>query len=377
MSLTGRIYRGQIDFDFPRANRRVLIASAVLIIVSIGALFVQGLNLSVDFVGGTVWEVPSDTLTQDEALAELAKFDADSGSKVQVATDANDVRIVRVQSDVTDQQESTDITKGLAEAGGLEVTEVETNFVGPTWGRTVTRQAAKAFVIFLILVSIFISARLEWRMAVGAITALIHDVIITVGVYSLFQFDVTPPTVIAILTILGYSLYDTIVVFDRAQENQARYANTGNYTFRQLSRRSLNQVFMRSINTTVTALMPVVAMLVIGALIYGQATLAEFSIALLVGLLTGAYSSIVVATTVLEWLKEREPQFVKIHKRIIDRGGDPNDTRWIEHARRRRAKPGAQASARDGGMATVAATADRAELYERPHPPRPRKKSKR
>ena len=139
MSLTGRIYRGQIDFDFPRANRRVLIASAVLIIVSIGALFVQGLNLSVDFVGGTVWEVPSDTLTQDEALAELAKFDADSGSKVQVATDANDVRIVRVQSDVTDQQESTDITKGLAEAGGLRTRgrwcSSSTTWRTTTWSR--------------------------------------------------------------------------------------------------------------------------------------------------------------------------------------------------------------------------------------------------
>lgn len=374
MSLTGRIYRGQIDFDFPRINRKLLIGSAVLIIISIGAVLTQGLNLSVDFVGGTVWEVPSDTLTQDEATAALAEFDADSGSKVQVATDANDVRIVRVQSDVTDQQESLEITKALATAGGLDVTEVETNFVGPTWGKTVTRQAAKAFVIFLILVAVFISARLEWRMAVGAITALIHDVILTVGVYALFQFDVTPPTVIAVLTILGYSLYDTIVVFDRAQENQARYTKTGQYTFTQLSRRSLNQVFMRSINTTVTALMPVIAMLVIGALFYGQATLAEFSIALLVGLVTGAYSSIVVATTVLEVLKEREPQFVKIRQRITDRGGDASETRWIEHSRKSRA---AQASARSAGeVATVSATADRAELYERSHPPRPRKKTK-
>ncbi|MEZ5381035.1 MAG: protein translocase subunit SecF [Microthrixaceae bacterium] len=385
MSLKGRIYRGQIDFDFPRINRKLLIVSGVLLILSAGALITQGLNLSVDFVGGTVWEVPSDDLTQDGASEVLAASDADSGSKVQVATDANNTRIVRVQSGVTEQSEAAKITKDLADAGGVEVTEVETNFVGPTWGRTVTRQAAKAFVIFLILVSVFISVRLEWRMAVGAIAALIHDVIITVGVYAIFQFDVTPPTVIAVLTILGYSLYDTIVVFDRAQENQARYAKTGNYTFIQLSRRSLNQVFMRSMNTTITALMPVVSMLIIGAVVYGQATLSEFSIALLVGLLSGAYSSIVVASTVLEWLKEREPQFVKIRQRITDRGGDPDDTRWVEHARRRRAERRSQASARgDAGTLVGAgagvvdpAVAERADLYERPHPPRPRKKTKR
>ncbi|MFZ1440485.1 MAG: protein translocase subunit SecF [Candidatus Microthrix subdominans] len=378
MSTHGRIYRGQIDFDFPRINRRLLIMSGVLILISLGALFTRGLNLSVDFVGGTVWEVPSDTLTQDEATAVLADADAAAGSKVQVVTDANNVRIVRVQSDLTNQKASAKVTADLAKAGDVKVTDVETNFVGPTWGKTVTRQAAKAFVIFLVLVSVFITARLEWRMAVGAITALLHDVIITLGMYSLFQFDVTPPTVIAVLTILGYSLYDTIVVFDRSQENQARYTKTGHYTFITLSRRSLNQVFMRTMNTTITALMPVIAMLVIGAGFYGQATLSEFSIALLIGLVAGAYSSIVIATTLLEWLKEREPQFVKIRQRIIDRGGDPDDTRWVEYSKRRSAAKLPQGSMRHEG--TVAAgnrAAERADLYERPHPPRPRKKTKR
>ncbi|MFZ1277261.1 MAG: protein translocase subunit SecF [Candidatus Microthrix parvicella] len=377
MSTYGRIYRGQIDFDFPRINRRLLIMSAVLIMISLGAFFARGLNLSVDFVGGTVWEVPSDTLTQDGATAVLADADVAAGSKVQVVTDANNVRIVRVQSDLTNQRESAKVTAELAQAGDVKVTDVETNFVGPTWGKTVTRQAAKAFVIFLVLVSVFITARLEWRMAVGAITALLHDVIITLGMYALFQFDVTPPTVIAVLTILGYSLYDTIVVFDRSQENQARYTKTGHYTFITLSRRSLNQVFMRTMNTTITALMPVIAMLVIGALYFGQATLAEFSIALLIGLVTGAYSSIVIATTILEVLKEREPQFVKIRQRIIDRGGDPTDTRWVEHSRK--AQPGRsdQRSVRAGEPVMAGGTIDRAELYERPHPPRPRKKTKR
>ena len=377
MSLYGRIYRGQIDFNFPRINRRLLVLSAVLIIVSLGAIITQGLNLSVDFVGGTVWEVPSKTLTQGQATEVLAKNGAASGSKIHVATDANNVRLVRVQSGVTDQKESAKITKDLAEAAKVKVTQVETNFVGPTWGKTVTRQAVKAFIIFLILVGIYISASLEWRMAISAIIPLIHDLILTVGLYALFQFEVTPPTVIAVLTILGYSLYDTVVVFDRSLENQARYTKTGNYTFTQLSRRSLNQVFMRTMNTTITALMPVIAMLVIGALYFGQATLAEFSIALLIGLVTGAYSSIVIATTILEVLKEREPQFVKIRQRIIDRGGDPTDTRWVEHSRK--AKPGrsAQGSVRAGEPVLAGGTIDRAELYERPHPPRPRKKTKR
>ena len=154
MSLYGRIYRGQIDFNFPRINRRLLVLSAVLIIVSLGAIITQGLNLSVDFVGGTVWEVPSKTLTQGQATEVLAKNGAASGSKIQIATDANNVRLVRVQSGVTDQKESAKITKDLAEAAKVKVTQVETNFVGPTWGKTVTRQAVKAFIIFLILVLI-------------------------------------------------------------------------------------------------------------------------------------------------------------------------------------------------------------------------------
>jgi preprotein translocase subunit SecF len=202
-----------------------------------------------------------------------------------------------------------------------------------------------------------------------------------VGVYSVFQIQVSPATVISFLTILGFSLYDTIVVFDRVQENSVRLGRTGQYTYTAIMRRSLNQVLMRSVNTTFITLLPVVSMLVVGQMVYGQATLGDFSLALLIGLASGAYSSLFIASPLTAYLKEREPRFIEIRKRLVAKGVDVNDTAWHgvttgSVAARRQAPAAAGATA-----GTATATAARPESQVDPatfggHPPRPRKKKR-
>ena len=185
---------------------------------------------------------------------------------------------------------------------------VSVTSVSSTWGRSITEKAVRALVIFLILVALFIAWRLEWRMALAAIVAMLHDVLISIGVYSLLRFEVTPATVVAFLTILGFSLYDTIVVFDKVKENAERFAGSRT-PYADVVNVSMNQVLMRSINTTLAAVLPVLSLLVLGAGILGATTLREFALALLVGLITGSYSSIFIASPLLAMLKEREPRY--------------------------------------------------------------------
>ncbi len=237
----------------------------MLVVVSIGALFTRGLNLAIDFEGGSVWEIPSKTMTSAQAIDVLGEFNKADGAKVQVATDAKGTRILRVQADSTDIKQSQEIADAYAKKANVKPDDVGTNTVGPSWGSEITKQAGKSLIIFLVLIAAYISWQLEWRMAVAALIAVLHDVIVTIGIYALFQFEVTPATVISFLTILGYSLYDTIVVYDRVQENSARYDRSGQYTYTGVMRRSMNQVLMRSVNTTTVSLLPVASMLLIGS----------------------------------------------------------------------------------------------------------------
>lgn len=379
MSFFSRVYRGNTDFNFPKFYRRVLIVSGVLIAISIVSFFTRGLNLSIDFRGGTVWEIPSKTMTTADANKILADRNLDNGAKVQKVVDADGQRIIRVQADVAKLSESSEISAEFAKAANLDVKKIGSNVVGPSWGEAITNQAIKALVVFLILVSIYIAIQLEWEMAVGALVALVHDIIITVGVYSVAGFEVTPATVVSFLTILGFSLYDTIVVYDRVLENDARLSRTGAYTFETIMRRSLNQVLMRSVNTTMMAILPVVSMLIVGAVIFGEATLEDFSIALLVGLISGVFSSIAIASPVLVYLKEREPKYMKIRERIAAKGGDPDDTTWHDPRALRPTMAFAGATAVPGGQSSgrPADNAIAAAQYDRPHPPRPRKNKRR
>jgi preprotein translocase subunit SecF len=356
-----------------------LTVSAVLVAISLGSLLTRGLRLSIDFRGGAVWEVPSKTMSTKDAVEVLTKYDKEGGAKVQTAVDADGRRIVRVQAEKSKNvKENEAIAQALAEKAGLKVEQVGTNSVGPSWGASITRDAAKALVVFLIVIALYISWQLEWRMAVSALAAVVHDVIVTVGVYSIFQFEVTPATVISFLTILGYSLYDTIVVYDRVQENTERYDRTGQYTYTAIMRRSLNQVLMRSLNTTLVALLPVISILLIGGVAFAQPVMKDFSLALFVGLLTGAYSSLAIASPLVVFLKEREPKYRRVRDRARDRGGAEAvaaaDHIVVDHGvvvAPVYVPIGADATARQ------TATAVKASQYQRATPPRPRKQGKR
>mgnify|MGYP000240468937 CR=1 FL=1 len=328
MGVLSDVYRGHNDFDFPRWWKRVGIVSTVLVVISLGSMFARGLNLSIDFEGGSIWEIPSQTFTEAQAATALKPFGDNAMERFQEATTTEGGRVVRVSGRVSSVTEGAKAADALAKAADLPQGEVKVNTVGPSWGSDITGQAQLSLIVFIVLVAAYIAWRLETRMAAAAIIAVVHDIIITVGVYSVFQIEVTPATVISFLTILGFSLYDTIVVYDRVQENATRLGRSGQYTYTSIMRRSLNQVFMRSVNTTMVTIIPVLSILIVGQVVFGQETLGDFSLALLIGLVSGTYSSLFVAPPLTAWLKEREPRWTQIRERLVAKGLDITDTTW-------------------------------------------------
>ena len=324
MNLLRTLYRGEHSFDFPAMWKKGLAVSIALVIISVAALGIRGLNLGIEFEGGTSWEVEAPGASVADARDALSGTDAESGKIQTVGTDS-----IRVRADVDDSADVLDITARLADFAGVEASDVSVTTVGPSWGDQITGKARNALIWFFVIVAGYIAIRLEWKMAIGALVAVAHDILISVGVYAVFQFEVTPATVIAFLTIMGYSLYDTIVVYDKVREITARVGATGRYTYTEMMNLALNQVLARSINTTITSIIPVLSMLVIGSFILGATTLQEFSIALLVGLLVGGYSSLFVASAVVARLKEQEPEYQQIAKKVAKRGGGDEGTRRI------------------------------------------------
>ena len=211
------VYQNRNDFNFIKTFRWGLIVAAVICVISITSLVTRGLNLGIDFEGGSVWELPTNGASVDDARDVMTDA-GESGAKIQLVTAADGTERFRIQADVTTQEQTSEITRALADLAGVGTDEVTVNTVGPSWGDEITEQALRALIFFFIAISLYISIRLEWKMAVGALVSMVHDLLLSVGVYSILQIEVTPATLISFLTILGYSLYDTIVVFDRAQE---------------------------------------------------------------------------------------------------------------------------------------------------------------
>jgi preprotein translocase subunit SecF len=319
-----RLYRGETSFDFVGRRRWWFLLSTVLIVAGVVSLGVRGFNLGITFKGGTAWTVKAPGVTQTQAVdaVEAAGLSvptveilgSGSSQQVRVTADLNSL------SAAARKAETTKVSTTLAKLAKLSATTVATTTVGPTWGGQVTQKAVIALITFLVLVAIYISVRFEPKMAVGAFVALLHDLLITAGVYSLFGFQVTPDTVIAVLTILGYSLYDTVVVFDRVRDNSRGLGASGRMTYSDMVNLSMNQTLARSINTSLVAILPVLAVLLIGAELLGATTLQNYGLALFVGLLSGAYSSIFIASPILAILKEREPRYVAVRQRIETRG---------------------------------------------------------
>jgi len=296
-TLRHRLYHGETSFDFIGKRNIWFIASAVVIGIGIFSLVTQGLNLGIDFKGGVAWTVK----TRNPSVSSMRDAVRPFGlGEAQIQTTGNDT--IKIESKHLSQAKQDEVTAAVAKEAKVPAEQVSVTEVGPSWGKAVTNKARTALIVFFILIAAYISFRFEWKMAVSAIVAVIHDILVTVGIYSLSRFEVTPATVVAFLTILGYSLYDTIVVFDRVKENERRIAAAG-LGAADLVNISTNQVLMRSLNTSLSALLPVMSLLVVGAWLLGQVTLLEFALALLIGMLTGAYSSIFIATPVFGILK--------------------------------------------------------------------------
>lgn len=362
-SVWHRLYVGDTAVDFVGRTWLWFAISAAVIVLGMVSLGIRGLNFGIDFEGGTSWEAQAPGVSVSEARDALRPLGL-GDAKIQVIGDD----LLRVQASIEGKVDTAKVTNKLAELGHTSPSTVSTNEVGPSWGKEITNKAQRALVFFLIAIMIYISLRFEWKMALATVAALIHDLLVTIGVYSLSGFEVTPATVIAVLTILGYSIYDGIVVFDKVDENTRGLAASGRMTYGEMVNLSLNQVLMRSLNTSITALLPVLSLLVVGGFILGATTLQDFALALLIGVLSGAYSSIFIASPMLAKLKEREARYAGIKARLAARGG---------LAAAPLTPAAAAAMAGSGGGASEGTDA---EPRPRPAPrpaPRPRKKGKR
>jgi preprotein translocase subunit SecF len=308
-------YHERTNFDFTGRPWRWAILSGTLLLIAVVAMFTRGLNLGIDFEGGTSWQVPVQGKSASvgdvrDVLRPLGLGDA----KVLVL-EGDSGESVRVQSEEVNPAEEGQVSDALAQYGGVTRNDVSVDTVGPTFGDQVRNNAIKALIVFFVVVAAYLAFRFEWKMAVAAIVAVAHDIVITVGVYALTGFEVTPATVVAFLTILGFSMYDTVVVFDKVKENEATLGTVRGDSYSRMANRSTNQVLMRSLSTSLVAVLPVASLLFVGAGLFGALVLRDFALALFVGILTGAYSSIFVATPLLAWWKEREPRFRSLRER--------------------------------------------------------------
>jgi preprotein translocase subunit SecF len=315
-----RLYRGETSFDFVGRRRLWYLLSGIIIVAGLVSMGTKGFNFGIDFKGGQSWEVtaPNASFTAVQNAVQNAGV---TGAQVEILGH----RTVQVEADLN----SLSPTKRAADEGAVSAvlgrlghtpaSEVSFSDVGPTWGSQITDKAILAVLVFFVVVVAYITLRFEWKMAIAALIAVLHDLLVTAGVYSLTGFQVTPDTVVAVLTILGYSLYDTVVVFDRVGENTKGFGASGRMTYEDVVNLSMNQTLARSMNTSLVAILPVLSVLIIGAQILGATTLQYFGLALVIGLTSGAYSSIFIASPILSAMKEREPRYQNIRQKLANR----------------------------------------------------------
>ena len=323
----GRLYRGETSFNFIGKRKIWYSFSGLLILASAATLFTQGLHLGIEFKGGSSFTVTS--ANASVSSAESAVTEAGITSQIIVQKIGNDK--VRVQTNALTSVQQTAVEDKLATKFGVSVDSIDSQIIGPSWGAEITRKALYGLFGFLIVVMLYLAMAFESKMAIAAIIAVIHDVFITVGIYALVGFEVTPATVIGFLTILGYSLYDTVVVFDKVRENTRGIAANGKSTYSQAANLAVNQTLVRSFNTSFIALLPVGSILFVGAGLLGAGTLQDLSLALFIGLATGTYSSIFIATPILAALREREPAMQALAKRVGNRGDKVVETSVLDN----------------------------------------------
>ncbi len=300
------LYTGKRSVDFVGRQKTWYAVSGILIALALVGIFARGLNFGIEFRGGSEFRINGVTNTQGyEGTAQKAVSSAGiSGNVVTTVIGGNSVR---VQTEAAGEHNDAAKT-ALGKAFGVQAKDVSASLIGPSWGQSVSSKAIQALIVFLVLVALVMAIYFRtWTMAVAGLVALIHDLVITVGIYALFGFEITPSSMIGFLTILGYSLYDTVVVFDKVRENTAAAMANRRVTYTQAANLAVNQTLVRSVNTTVVALLPIAAILFIGFTRLGPGTLLDLSLALFVGIAVGAYSSIFIATPLLVDLRRREP----------------------------------------------------------------------
>jgi preprotein translocase subunit SecF len=313
--LGGRLYTGQTSIDIIGKKRRWYAFSGLLILLSLGALTLQGLHLGIEFKGGASYTITKSGADLNPALEAISQAEVPGEPIVQsIGQDK-----IRVQTGSLTNAQSATLQDALASKYAVSINSIDTQIIGPSWGKEITRKAVYGLLGFILVVMLYLAMAFEPKMAIAAIVAVIHDVFITVGIYALVGFDVTPATVIGFLTILGYSLYDTVVVFDKIRENTRSITATGKSTFSEAANLGVNQTLIRSMNTSLIALLPVASILFVGAGLLGAGTLKDISLALFIGLAAGTYSSVFIAPPILATLREREPAMQALAKRVASR----------------------------------------------------------
>jgi preprotein translocase subunit SecF len=311
------LYTGKRSIDFVGRQKTWYTVSAILLVLAAVGLFGRHLNVGLEFRGGSEFRVSSVTnLNNFEMRGKTAIGTLDTGSDVvvtKIGTNTVRIQTEKFQNTLTDR-----VKTALAREFSVSENKITANTIGASWGASVSQKAITALIWFLVLVSLVLAAYFRtWKMSGAALIALAHDLVITVGIYALAGFEVTPASVIGFLTILGYSLYDTVVVFDKVRENTLAAEGNGRLSYSQAANQAVNQTLVRSINTSVVALLPVASILGIGYFLLGPGTLLDLSLALFVGIAVGTYSSIFIATPVLADLREREPAMKELKKRAM------------------------------------------------------------
>jgi preprotein translocase subunit SecF len=363
----GRLYRGEVSFDFVGRQKLWYTISGLILLLSLVGVFGRGLNFTVDFKGGSVITIPASSVSSISRVQSAVSTTGDGQGAIVQHVGSGSSATWQVQTGKLDYSQGLKVQSELAKELGVSQSKISVNFVGASWGSQISQKALQALIAFLIVIVIYLSIAFEWRMAVAALIALAHDIVITIGIYALAGFPVSPATVIGLLTILGYSLYDTVVVFDKVRENTAGLLGSARSTYSQAANLALNQTLVRSINTSVIALLPVAAILFIGGGLLGAGELNDLALVLFVGMLSGTYSSIFIATPVLADLKERDPQYKALAKRVAQRASGTRAARRAGAKTPRAAVAGAGAAAAAGTVAGGSAAvldADDADLQD-------------
>ncbi len=314
-----RLRTGNFEFDILGRKRTWFIISGIIIAISVGSLATRRINAGLEFRGGTAFEFQSKDADVD--IGDVRGALGDAGIEEATVQTVGE-RGFLIQTEHVEVDVQNDAVGELADLADIDRNDINVTTVGPKWGAQITSKAIRALIIFLIVLVIYLSIRLEPKMAVAALAGLLHDLVSTAGIYSLTGFEVTPATVIALLTILGFSLYDTVVVFDRVKERTGSLSAAGRITYTQASNEALNQVLIRSLNTSVVSLLPVASLFIVGSYLLGARTLRELALALLIGIGVSLYSPIAIATPILAIWKEREPRWATLRARLQARAGD-------------------------------------------------------